>query len=159
MNPGPYNQSWRGHFTFHIRVHLCQPHPAHMSPFQVLGRAAIHAKHPDRGPRPGPHPRSVATAHARQGPHGSQHQLRPLRVHELQEQGHAVVLEDPFSPCLFTAQYDEVVGSLKEGRGSDGQEEVTVRRKVWLRRPRPWAKCRVWLKNWVFKTSFYSSSL
>lgn len=95
------------------------PHVTHPGPCQV----AIHAKYPDPGPRPGPHPGSVATAHARQGPHCSQHQLRSLGVHELQEQGHSVILEDPFSPCFFTTQDNEVVGSLKEGRESDGQEE------------------------------------
>lgn len=74
-------------------------------------------------PHPGPHPSPVATAHARQGPHCGQHQLKPFSVHKLQKQGHSVVLEDPFSPCFFTAQYNEVVGSLKEGRENEGGEE------------------------------------
>ena len=87
------------------------PCPAHRStPRPQAGSPLLHE------PRPCPHPSSVATAHARQGPHGSQHQLRPLRVQKLHQQGHAVVLEDPFGPRFLTAEDNEVVGGLKVQR-------------------------------------------
>lgn len=91
-----------------LKFYLCQPQSGHVPPSTSLDQL------PFEPPIPGSHPCSVATAQARQGPHGSQHQLRPLSVHKLQQQSHSIALEDPLSPCFFTAQDNEVVGSLRE---------------------------------------------
>lgn len=77
---------------------------------------------PCHEPWPCPHPSSVATTHARQGPYCSQHQLRPLSVQKLPQQGHTVVLEDSLGPCFLTAEDNEVVGRLKEGGNNEGHE-------------------------------------